>query len=183
MYGKDCFEFIVLEVVDNVDELLQREQTYLDASFPEYNTNTLAGNVLGYRFSDEAKRRMAVIHSGFRHTEESKQKMSQIWSGKPRGKYSAERIAKLTAPNKGRAPNENQMRGLSIGWNRERTEEERKKSSDTQKGYVPTEETRHKLSVARRKRVTTEETKRKTSESLRRHYAERKAAASAGSTD
>jgi len=182
-YGKDNFEFIILEIVDNPADLLKREQIYLDASFPEYNTIQLAGNNLGYRFSEEKKMEMSVAHTGFRHTEESKKRMSEIWTGKPRGKYSPERCAKISAFHKGKSPNENQRAALEIGHHRIPTQEERQKISDAQKGYVPTQETRAKLSEARRKRIITEETKKKTSESMKRFCALRREEKNARSSD
>lgn len=146
-YGADCFDFVVLEVC-SVDFLLSREQHYLDEYLPEYNTIRLAGNNLGYRFSDEVKAKMRVVHSVFRHTEESKKKMSAIWSNKPRGKYSEERRAKMSAAHKGKKPDDNQRRGLEVGQRMAKSDETRKKISDAQKGYQPTEETREKLRQA-----------------------------------
>ena len=147
-YGKEQFDFVVLEVVDNVEKLIEVEQKYLDKDFPEYNTNMVAGSVLGFRFSTEAIKKMSESHSGFRHTEESKNKMSEIWSGKPRGKYSEERVRKMSEGHKGLKPNENQLAALDIGRRRSPTPEERKRISDSQKGYKPTEETIEKLKAA-----------------------------------
>lgn len=154
-YGADGFEFTVLEYCD-VDQLLIIEQRYLDSVAPEYNTNKIAGSLIGYRFSDEQKSKMAKIHAGFRHTEESKQKMSGIWAGKPRGNYSEERRAKISASHKGKKPNENQLRGLEVG-RLGKSEETRRKISEAQKGYQPTEATLEKLRQAwiRRKERTT----------------------------
>jgi len=147
-YGKEQFDFIVLEKVVDIDELINIEQKYLDKDFPEYNTNTVAGSVLGFRFSPETIKQLSETHTGFRHTEESKKKMSEIWSGKPRGKYSEERVKKISESHKGKKPNQNQLVALDIGRRRSPTEEERKRISDSQKGYKPTEETIEKLKAA-----------------------------------
>jgi len=146
-YGADSFDFSVLEYCDT-DQLLIVEQGYLDNGFPEYNTDKIAGNRLGSHFTDEQKERMSKDHTGFKHTEESKRKMSEIWSGKPRGKYSPERCAKISASHKGKAPNENQLRGLAMGRERAKSEETRRKLSEVQKGYQPTEGTIEKLRQA-----------------------------------
>lgn len=146
-YGPSCFDFAVLEYCE-VDQLLAVEQRYLDCEQPEYNANKTAGNMLGFRFTEEQKHRMAEIHTGFRHTEESRQKMSEIWSGKPRGEYSQERRAKISEAHKGKQINENQVRGLAVGWFAPKSEETRRKISEAQKGYQPTEETLEKLRQA-----------------------------------
>ena len=145
-YGESSFKFVVLERADK-ENLAFVEQKYLDQSFPEYNNNRTANSVLGFRFSEEAKKLMSIIHTGFRQTESSKKKMSNIWAGKPRGKYSAERAAKISAAHKGKKINDNQRRGLEIGRGA-KSKETRRKISDAQKGYKPTTETVEKLRQA-----------------------------------
>jgi group I intron endonuclease len=173
--GEDNFDFIVIEECE-IDKLIEREQFYLDQSFPEYNTNKIAGSLLGFRFSEETKKQMSIVHTGFRHTEESKKKMSEIWSGKPRGKYSEERCKKLSESHKGKIPNENQKAALEIGRKRSPTEEERKRISESNRGQKRSQETIDKLKAARSKRITTEETKIKTSESMKRYWENKRAA-------
>jgi hypothetical protein len=145
-YGRDNFDFIVLEKC-NKEELLTIEQRYLDDYKPEYNTNPTAGNMLGFRFSEEYKARMSEVHTGFRHTEESKRKMSEIWSGKPRGEYSEDRKAKISEAHKGKQLTDNQVRGLEHGRGK-KSEELKRKISEAQKGYKPTEGTLEKLRQA-----------------------------------
>lgn len=146
LYGREGFDFVVLERCD-IENLIATEQKYLDELHPEYNTNPIAGNMLGFRFSEERKARMSAIHTGFRHTEESKRKMSEIWAGKPRGRHSEERRAKISAAHKGKKPSENQQRGLELGRGK-KSEETKRKMSETQKGYKPSEETIEKLRQA-----------------------------------
>jgi group I intron endonuclease len=146
-YGSDNFDFVILEECGS-EEILAREQFYLDRDFPEYNTIRHAGNNSGFKFSEQAIKRMSEIHTGFRHSEESKLKMSRIWAGKPRGEYSENRRAKMAAAHKGKAINENQKLGLLVGQYMPKSEETRKKISESQKGYKPTEETLEKLRQA-----------------------------------
>jgi group I intron endonuclease len=147
LYGKENFNFIVLEIVSDPRSLTSIEQVYLDAEFPEYNTNRIAGNMLGFRFSEEAKNIMSIIHTGFRHTEESKKKMSEYWAGRPRGKYSDERVKHMSESRKGKKPNAAQLDALSIGRGA-KSEETKRKISESQKGYIPTEKTIEKLKQA-----------------------------------
>ena len=54
-YGKDSFEFIIIEHVEQREQLLKREQYYLDNLKPEYNiaTNSSAP-MLGKKHSKES---------------------------------------------------------------------------------------------------------------------------------
>ena len=58
-HGPDAFEFVVLEECA-VDELIQREQRWMDSLSPEYNVLPNAGSNLGYRWSEEQKRAFAA---------------------------------------------------------------------------------------------------------------------------
>lgn len=104
-YGEDNFEFLALEECSK-DQLLIREQVYLDAvrvRNPDgtlggidhnlaYNTCPIAGNCLGFRHSEESRRKMSEAHIGIQagenhpmygkcHSEETKQKISESRKG------------------------------------------------------------------------------------------------------
>jgi len=88
-YGGRFFVFEVLEEVSVLEQLVDREQFYLD-SFREsgkelYNISERAGSQLG-----------------FRHSEESRRKMSQARAGRINGPHSPERIANISKALKGR---------------------------------------------------------------------------------
>lgn len=53
-YGYSNFKVEILEFC-NKDEVLAREQYYLDLLKPEYNILTVAGSSLGYKHSEETK--------------------------------------------------------------------------------------------------------------------------------
>lgn len=147
-YGESAFDFLILELVENKNDLAKIEQSYLDTDFPEYNHNRTANSVLGYRFSDELKKKMSEIHTGFRHAEESIKKMSEYWKGRPRGKYSEERRKKISEAHKGKKISQTQKEALDIGRSKPKSPETKKKISDAQKGYHPTQETIEKLKQA-----------------------------------
>jgi group I intron endonuclease len=56
-YGYSNFKVEILEFC-NKDEVLAREQHYLDLLKPEYNILTAAGSSLGYKHSEETKVKM-----------------------------------------------------------------------------------------------------------------------------
>jgi len=69
IYGEDGFEFRVLETVNDVDELISREQYYLDY-FNSYNGDygynicKTAGSSIGTKHTDETKLKMSISHTG-----------------------------------------------------------------------------------------------------------------------
>jgi group I intron endonuclease len=79
-YGKDSFEFEVIETIEIDDDikkrLLDREQFWIDALNPEYNILPVAGSSLG-----------------FKHSEETKQKISNSTKGVKKSKLHAKHIS------------------------------------------------------------------------------------------
>jgi group I intron endonuclease len=87
-HGIENFLFEIIETVDKVESLLNREQFYLDSLKPYnskigYNTLKIAGTTLGYKHSEEAKKKIAItkkgeLHPMFgkKHTTVSKQSIS-----------------------------------------------------------------------------------------------------------
>lgn len=91
LYGEQGFFYDLLEEVENVGALLVREQLYLDSFFNKnldlYNICKLAGNTIGFKFSDKTKMHWSnrrkntylgdknPMH-GKKHTAETKRKMS-----------------------------------------------------------------------------------------------------------
>lgn len=80
-YGEGNLIFSILECVPNLDELVSREQYYIDTMKPWYNIAPCAHSMLG-----------------FKHTEESKNKISKnnakIWKGKKLPEWVKERMRK-----------------------------------------------------------------------------------------
>ncbi len=60
-YGQAAFTFELLEEVGDLAILLEREQHYMDTLKPFYNINPKAGSALGYKHTDEAKRKNSEI--------------------------------------------------------------------------------------------------------------------------
>lgn len=62
-YGKSNFEFFILEYCEK-DNLLKREQHYLDVLSPRYNIARIAGNAMGIKRSPETIQRLIESHKG-----------------------------------------------------------------------------------------------------------------------
>ena len=85
-YGKDAFEFLVLEYVYDKNKLIEREQYWLDLTScykPSlgYNTSAVAGSVLGIKHSPEARAKRSKALTGIIRSTETRAKMSAARKG------------------------------------------------------------------------------------------------------
>jgi group I intron endonuclease len=81
-YGISSFVFEIVEIVEDKNDLLIREQFYLDNLKPwdpkiGYNICKFAGNWLGNSHSEETKKILKDKATGYVHTKESRIKMSK----------------------------------------------------------------------------------------------------------
>ena len=81
-YSHSSFSLTILEYCDK-SELNNREQYYLDRLEPDYNILKIAGSLLGYTFTEEAKAKISKALKGINRSEETKdlirQKASLLW--------------------------------------------------------------------------------------------------------
>jgi group I intron endonuclease len=68
-HGKDNFIFFILEIVENLSKLIEREQHYIDTINPEYNINIIANSSLGIKRSEETKEKIRKANLGLKHPE------------------------------------------------------------------------------------------------------------------
>lgn len=89
-YGLDAVIFEVIEICD-VQDLLAREQYWIDTLSPTFNTAQIAGNTLGVLHTPASRRKMSVARKGKqttgmlgkKHTPETKAKIAAKRIGKP----------------------------------------------------------------------------------------------------
>ena len=62
-YGYSNFKLEILEYCDK-DNNIEREQYYLDLLKPNYNILQTAGSSLGYKHSEEARKKMSIARTG-----------------------------------------------------------------------------------------------------------------------
>jgi group I intron endonuclease len=77
---KKDFIFEVIEICGKQD-LLAKEQFYIDNLKPEYNILQVAGNTLGFKHSEETKNILSIKHKGKILSKETKEKMSNSRKG------------------------------------------------------------------------------------------------------
>ena len=119
VYGPSAFQFNKL-LACSKDNLLMYEQLCIDGYRPEYNCVQKAGSQLGYKHSDESRKRMSESRAkdfspmkGKTHSAETKAKISESRKGKGGGERTPERLAKISAALKGRAVSPEQRAKIS----------------------------------------------------------------------
>ncbi|CAO3668110.1 unnamed protein product [Rhizopus microsporus] len=84
-YGHNNFTVLILELVEMSDhiknDLLNREQYYIDLLKPVLNINPTAGSSLGFKHSNETKELLAKLRTGKSLSDETKQLLSELFSG------------------------------------------------------------------------------------------------------
>lgn len=119
-YGIENFEFEMVEKVEDLNIILEREQFYIDSyeSYKRekgYNMNPKAGSSLGVKrseetkekvrkarakqliiHSEETKRKIGLAHKGKTVTEETKKKLSDSLKGRTTGPCSEEKKRKIS---------------------------------------------------------------------------------------
>lgn len=84
-YGADAFVFDTLEIVDDANSVIGREQYHLDQYFGKncYNLNPNAENSMGRVTSDETKAKLSAISKGKPKSAETRRRMSEGSKRKP----------------------------------------------------------------------------------------------------
>lgn len=158
-YG--VFEFTILEECTK-DELLKREQIYLDKYFnDEKNINIalVASNpMLGRKHSNEARAKMSAWQIGRVMSADARAKMSHSW--KLRASDSDETRAKKSASSKGKPKSAEHRAKISAAAKLRPpvSAETRAKLSAAQLGKTASAETRAKISMAGKLRYKREAT-------------------------
>jgi group I intron endonuclease len=131
-YGADAFRFAIIDRIANKEDLISREQHYIDTLNPEYNIARVAGSNIGMKFTDEHKAKIGKASKGRTHKEESKIKIGEASKGREK---SEETRNKLSEALKGREVSEATRAKIGKAHKgREKSEEERKNISEAKKG-------------------------------------------------
>lgn len=80
-YGEDNFRFFVNGINEDVSNLISDEQFRIDLFVKHspdllYNINLTAGSVLGFKHSNETKKKLSESHLGKKPSEETRKRMS-----------------------------------------------------------------------------------------------------------
>jgi group I intron endonuclease len=153
-YGESCFMFQSIELC-NPDDLLNREQHYMDNLSPEYNILKKAGSVLGLQHSAESKMKMSLAKIGKKASPEALINMSIASKRKIITKETREKMAAC-------------LRGKPL------SSETKAKLSIAQKGRICYPSTREKLSIANKGKVLSDEHRAKIAQAIKQWHKDRK---------
>lgn len=92
-YNKDSSAFII-EVIElcNVDDLIAREQYWIDTLNPHYNICKIAGNSIGVKRSEGTKQKLRDINTGKKQSKETVEKRTAKIRGMKRSPEQVEKI-------------------------------------------------------------------------------------------
>jgi len=93
-HGEENFKFEILECVENKEDLIKREQYYIDALNPHYNTCKTAGSMLGMVHSIETKLKISEAGRGKKQSPELIERRAKSNRGKKRSLESREKMSK-----------------------------------------------------------------------------------------
>ena len=161
-HGEAAFEFEVIECVGDATQLIGREQHWidlLDACATGYNIATVAGSMLGFKFSDESKAKMAAAQTGRTHSDETRAKIRAAWTPEARASKAAamklamtpEHLAKMAAAGKAAMTPEKMARIVLAGT----TPEVRAKRAAAMTGRKHSDETKAKMAANAKSRWAT----------------------------
>ena len=99
-YGEDNFLFEIIEECSE-DNLLIREQFYIDSIKNLYNNTKIAGGRFraGYKRTDEQKKFMSNIRTGAVVSDETKEKLSKLNIGKKHSEKTKNKISEISKTN------------------------------------------------------------------------------------
>jgi len=167
-YGEGAFSFCVLEQVGDRENLLEREQSFLDCAFEVGNTYNMAKHAdlppisRGAVLSEEHRRKISEAHKGKSVPEETKHKISETRKKQGSPWLKGKRLSEETKRKISEAVMGNQH---TLGL--KHTAEARRNMSEARKGKTHSEETKRKMSEAHRGHAVSEEARRKISAALK----------------
>ena len=116
-YGENAFRFDVLEVVADKEQLIEREQFYIDATLPFYNSARIAGSSLGRVLSDETRKKISEALTGGTRvfSDEHRKNISEATAGKKKQPLSDERKRQISEQQKDRWTEEEREKYRELG--------------------------------------------------------------------
>ena len=117
LHGENVFDHSILEIC-SLENLVKREQYYIDTLSPEYNICPTAYSMHGLKKTPEQIARMAESLRGVKHTEERNQRkseyMKEVWQNVRKGWTHSEKTKKLVGEKGiGRVPTDEARKNMA----------------------------------------------------------------------
>lgn len=156
-YGAEAFVFAVVEIVDNVDDLLTREQYWIDheeAVAKGYNLAPKAGSLLNFKHTEETREKMSAAHIGLHRSDEHRKNLSIANTGKKMSEEAKQKMreAKLGKKRKPHSE-ETKARMSQKALGRKKSDSTKAKIAQANIGKRASEETKAKMSASHQKRL------------------------------
>lgn len=129
-YGEENFKFLIIEDVQNKEDLIKREQHYIDILNPKYNCCKIAGSPLGVKHTLQSRINMSNAHLGKKLSKESIEKRSLKQSGINHPFYNKKRSVDVCQKMSEGMKKFYLNGGISSSKGRKKTEKEKKKISE-----------------------------------------------------
>ena len=127
------FDWDIIEYVEDVEKLIEREQVWLDFFKPEYNSVSIAGSRLGTKHSLETKQKMSLSRKGKKRSAETIEKIVKYHKNKKR---SVDSCAKMSQAQLNSVHRERMAIAVAnANRNRVHTNESKQKRSAAMKAY------------------------------------------------
>ena len=151
-HGMDVLVFKEIEAC-KPEQLLEREQYYLDTLKPTLNTLKIAGSSMGYKYTEEQKQNISKGRKGKQVSPEGLAKMKLKMQSPEMRKHLSDLAKGRPAPNKGKPMSEEQKRKLSeIKKGKPLSEEHKRKIRDgCAEGFNHTQQTKNKIAESKLK--------------------------------
>jgi group I intron endonuclease len=135
-YGEAAFVFEILDIVENLEELLEREQQVLDMNFPAYNISRVAGSPMaGLIHSDTTRAKMSQSTKAYWESHpEQKEVLSKSRKGIKLSEQTCKRISEATKGSHTMTADQKILL-IDISRNRERSDDERQKRRESMTGF------------------------------------------------
>jgi group I intron endonuclease len=147
-HGAQSFAFEVIELVPDKEQLIGREQHFLDLLAPEYNVATTAGSNLGVVWSEETRDRMCEANAAVWQRPGHREKMSAAHMGYT---PAPEHTAKIGDALRGRKLGPEHAAVVAANnAKRNRSPEHRQRMSEFWKGKAKTPEQNAKMAESKR---------------------------------
>lgn len=160
-YGRRYFVFNVLEYVEDISRIHEREQYWMDLLAPYYNITPSAGSRKGMKWTKEQCAKLSVAQKGRVISQATRDKISAALKGT---RHSPESYRKQSEKIRGRKLSEETKTKLSIAHKGiVFTPEHRAKIGRSNSGKKQSPETLAKLSLTRRGRILSAEHRAKIS--------------------
>jgi group I intron endonuclease len=173
-YGESDLIFSLITGCEK-EELLSKEQWFIDIYNPYFNGSKIAGSCLGMIRSEESRKKMSLAQKNHKTSDETRKKLSEILIGNQRRKGKPSSIETNLKESKRLIGNKYAL-GMRHSEGTKAIFHLQRLGNKFSLGYKHTNETKEKMRISHKGFRHTEESKKKISQTKLRQFASKKIA-------